>query len=193
VGAATLAFLVGQAPSRTSRAPLDGRCGKRLAELAGLSGYDELTAFFAVGNLHREYPGRRGDKGDHFDRALAREAALRFHELFGSECWDRVVLLGRNVAHAFGLAGAPYLSWLAPTTGDETARVRHGPPPRLLTRAEHYARGEWLVPDAMQHLVWPDARFAVFPHPSGVSHFWNDPRDRARAARFMRALVRDPG
>jgi hypothetical protein len=42
-------------------------------------------------------------------------------------------------------------------------------------------------------LQWFDlrgARAAVFPHPSGISHWWNDPRNVARARRFLRALLR---
>lgn len=30
---------------------------------------------------------------------------------------------------------------------------------------------------------------AVVPHPSGVSHWWNDPSNRRRAARFMRSVL----
>lgn len=30
---------------------------------------------------------------------------------------------------------------------------------------------------------------AVFPHPSGVSHWWNDPANRAEAARFLAAVL----
>jgi len=29
---------------------------------------------------------------------------------------------------------------------------------------------------------------AVLPHPSGISHWWNDPRNRRRARTFMRKL-----
>lgn len=34
------------------------------------------------------------------------------------------------------------------------------------------------------------ARVAVVPHPSGISRWWNDPRNQDTAARFFRALVR---
>jgi hypothetical protein len=33
------------------------------------------------------------------------------------------------------------------------------------------------------------AEVAVFPHPSGTSHFWNDPENVARAEAFMRGVV----
>ena len=32
---------------------------------------------------------------------------------------------------------------------------------------------------------------AVFPHPSGASHFWNAPRNRVLAAAFLRQVVRE--
>jgi hypothetical protein len=181
----TYSILVGQAPARSSRpgaCPLEGRCGERIARLAGLAGYDELTDACAVANLLGEWPGKAG-KGDEFPRELAAASALGFHRLLGEEEWDRIVLLGRNVAAAFGLAGAPYLRWLAPTTGEPSPRGRRE------RRAAWYAAGAWLVPDYLQEFVWPDARWAVLPHPSGISHWWNDPANVEAAARFLRDLV----
>jgi hypothetical protein len=32
------------------------------------------------------------------------------------------------------------------------------------------------------------ARVAVVPHPSGISHWWNDPRNRRRAGAFLRGV-----
>jgi predicted outer membrane lipoprotein len=35
-----------------------------------------------------------------------------------------------------------------------------------------------------------DRLMAVFPHPSGLNHWWNDPRATARAKAFLRRSVR---
>ncbi len=179
------AILIGQAPARSSRPgawPLEGRCGERLARLAGLSCYDELAAVFAVANLLPRWPGKEG-KGDGFPRRRAARAARRMHRVLGEEEWPRVVLLGRNVAGAFGLAGAPFLRWFEPTTGAPSPRARRRP------RAAWYEEGCWLVPEELQPLVWPDSRWAVIPHPSGVNHFFNDPRSTILASAFLRKLV----
>lgn len=45
----------------------------------------------------------------------------------------------------------------------------------------------------LDFLTWgflgPRARVAVLPHPSGVSHWWNDPENVEAAAAFLRDLV----
>lgn len=33
------------------------------------------------------------------------------------------------------------------------------------------------------------AEAAIFPHPSGINHWWNDTRNRRRAARFLRKFL----
>jgi hypothetical protein len=45
-----------------------------------------------------------------------------------------------------------------------------------------YLRWETLAGD-------PDRRVAVFPHPSGVNRWWNDPKHEVRARRFLRRLA----
>src|SRR5262249_10932860 len=47
------------------------------------------------------------------------------------------------------------------------------------------------VPRRIGYYQWTYGRWAVFPHPSGVSHYWNDPDNVRRARRFMRALVKE--
>jgi hypothetical protein len=37
----------------------------------------------------------------------------------------------------------------------------------------------------------PASLLAVAPHPSGISHWWNEPANVRRAKRFWRALARD--
>lgn len=151
--------LVGQAPARSSRPgswPLDGPCGRRLARLAGLSGYDELTAVFAVANLLPEFPGKDG-KGDRWPIVEARSRAAAMLPTLLE--FDRVLLLGRHVAEAFGVPARrkDFLEW-------------------FVLDAE---------PRAGEDVTWA----AVFPHPSGVSHWWNDPGNLAAAEGFLRRLV----
>lgn len=210
------AALVAQAPSREAHLsrddyPLRGRCGDRLAKLIGCGSFEEFSSLFVLTNLVREWPGKNG-KGDRFPAAEAREAAERVAMFLAEDSVDRVLLLGRHVAAAFGLAGAPYLTWLEPTSGEpgpgpvvhewmfaggkplprRPLSIRSDDPRRdvLAGRAECYARGLWLVPERMQFHVWPDARYAVFPHPSGVSRWWNDRKNREAAARFLGDLAR---
>jgi hypothetical protein len=83
--------------------------------------------------------------------AEAREHAERMRPWLADE-FDLVLLLGRKVAAAFGLAGVP-----------------------LLGEARHF-----------DHL---DCRWVVYPHPSGVSHFWNDAANLERARRVLRDAV----
>lgn len=92
-------LVVGEAPSRTSTAPLDGPSGRRLAALAGVP-FEELPARFELTNLLDRWPGRGSGPGAAFPRAEARAAAASM-EIEGR----RVVLLGKRVASAFGVVG----------------------------------------------------------------------------------------
>lgn len=181
--------IVAQAPSRSHNPdkdwPLQGRCGDRLARLAGLGSFEELACVFTIANLQGVWRGKDG-KGDRFERAPAREAAARVARVLAEDEVGRVLLLGRHVGEAFGLAGAPYLRWLEPTEDAWMPAASMGP-----LRADCYARGLWLVPGRMRPHVWPDALYALFPHPSGISHWWNDARNERAARRFMRELVAD--
>lgn len=155
---------------------------------------------FALTNLLPAFPGRSG-KGDDFPLEEARARAVDLHRMLGDECWDRVLLLGGDVARAMGLEAAPRLRWLAPTTGDPSPAAEHPARPgsrldrrrrddeAFYSRGACFDRGEWLVPGWAQGLLWPDARFAVMPHPSGVSRWWNAPAHVEEAGAFMRALA----
>lgn len=117
-------ILIGQAPSRRSRAetPLTGgRSGARLQELMGLSlaGYVRL---FARANLLDAWPGMAGAKGDAFPQRLARIAALDM--LDAGLLRDRLVLfVGAGTARAFRFP-APPLDW-AEHAGTLCACVPH--------------------------------------------------------------------
>lgn len=141
-------LLVGEAPGRspTLDGPLSGRCGRRLAALAGLP-YEAYLEEVERRNLLARNPGRSGPKGDAFPMREARARAWAFSR---AHVGRRVVLLGRRVAAAFGRPNAAYLAWalLAPFSG------------------------------AM-----------VFPHPSGVSLWWNDAENVLDARRALREAL----
>jgi uracil-DNA glycosylase len=164
-------LIVGQAPGRTGdpSEPLSGPgTGWRLERLAGIPEGD-LGLYAYRENLLSAYPGRNGAQGDRFPIRDARAAADRMvGGLAASKTLLdlRIILLGRNVARAFGLRALPYLRW------------KPGLYYTFLTRAEAF-------------LPYP---IAVFPHPSGVNRWWNDPENVVRAEAFLRdALdVREP-
>jgi uracil-DNA glycosylase len=172
------ALIVGEAPSRTSELPLDGRSGRRLERLAGI-GEGELSAWFALGNLlpawlgNRERrPGPHSAPGDLFDAAQAREAWRSLLEAEFLE-FDYVLLLGGRVRAVAGLSNLPWFRWAPYYAGDV--------PPHF---------GAWSEEPALRGgELEPAFELSAIPHPSGASHFWNDPANHARAERFMRRLV----
>jgi hypothetical protein len=101
-------LLIGQAPSRHGdpERPLEGRIGKLLAELAGVS-FEEYMEQTERMNLLNRWPGKAG-KGDRWDAQAARERASELKQVFSGRV---AVLLGRNVAGAFGLNALPWLTW----------------------------------------------------------------------------------
>ena len=95
-------------------------------------------------------------------RDPAAEARERAAALVPRLSGRRVLLLGSNVAGAFGFFDRPALRWQTFYHFDGETHRRVGPT-------------------------------ALLPHPSGVNLWWNDPENRGRAARFMRALAREEG
>lgn len=99
-------LMIGQAPGRADGEPCRGPAFARLAQVAGV----EEAAFFDAferTNLLSEYPGRAA-KGDLFPRRLAERAAERMAPRLRGRV---VVLMGRNVAWAFGVDDLHYLTW----------------------------------------------------------------------------------
>jgi hypothetical protein len=76
-----------------------GRSGRRLAELMGV---DDVSDVAVVINLLGRWPGRAGSKGDRFPMTAARVAARRVTLRY----WQRVFLVRRRVAEAFGVRGS---------------------------------------------------------------------------------------
>ena len=98
--------LVGQAPSRRGdpRKPLAGPNGQKIARLAGMS-YDELIACRRK-HLNTHHSGKRS-KGDAFDRA---NGYVNAGDILLDWRVERIVLLGKNVAHCFGFRDVPFLA-----------------------------------------------------------------------------------
>lgn len=95
-------LVIGEAPSKNeiTPRPLEGRVGRRLALLAGLSHDDYLSTFERLNLL--EVRQDRAPKGFTFDMEAAKKAATRL--LQGPIVPGRLVLLlGFRVAGAFGL------------------------------------------------------------------------------------------
>lgn len=98
---------VGQAPSRETdgKPPFTGKCGKFLAELMGTTQEQMLNDFTFI-NVLDKYPGKHPIKGDLFPLPEAKASARKkLEQLRGNV----VVLLGYNVAKAFGAEKFRYL------------------------------------------------------------------------------------
>jgi len=112
-------LLVGQAPGESGDGiPLSGRCGRKLCGLMKTDLDDYLEKFDRV-NVLDFFPGKNG-KGDAFPINKAREMASRIR--LGERPF--VVLLGRNVARAFGMAKMDPLTWTT-VRGTPVALVPH--------------------------------------------------------------------
>lgn len=153
--------LIGQAPSRTSD-PRRPLSGDPLAsKLAALCGLTKAEYLRAF--ERRNLLDRWPGKATKGDAWPAKEALSAAWNLGPRLRGRRAIFLGRRVAEAFGMPKrAPFLDWVA-------FRVR----PRPGNRAGHSV-GE----------------AAIFPHPSGVNLWWNDPRNVRRAARFLKGELR---
>lgn len=94
-------LIVGEAPSKNevTERPIEGRIGRRLAALAGLTLEEFLAHFDRVNLLHE-----RQDTAEHgfqFDRFAATKAARELGMTFQHD--QVILLLGKRVADAFGM------------------------------------------------------------------------------------------
>jgi hypothetical protein len=88
--------------NQRSKKPFDGDTGARLAKLAGID-FKTLSNSAVLRNLFDTYPGPSAGKDDHWDPVAARSRARRVR--FRT---PTVVLAGRRVSGAFGLADISY-------------------------------------------------------------------------------------
>ena len=200
-----LALFVGQAPGPNSQRaaaatlrrpataavqppqPLGGAAGTRLARLAGVAAPD-LWNVCHRRNLIAKYPGKKTlskiklrhrhregrdyllhqSSGDHFPLQQARDNAARMDVA----PYALVVLLGLNVARAFHLADVKLFK-----------RYRWEP--------ERGKKATPLPPSANEFNG--QTILLIFPHPSGVSHYWNTIQNRRRAQQELRRALIDTG
>ena len=111
-------LLVGPSPGHGDPThPLEGRVGAKLAFLCGISIPEYLNTFERI-NLLKDWPGKQG-KGDAFFLDEARKVAGRI-QLKGR----MAVLLGKNVAKAFGVSQLPWMTWTELREGHVAALPR---------------------------------------------------------------------
>lgn len=174
----TRPLIVGEAPGpRTDPSvPLDGRTGRRLAELAGIS-EEELRRRARIVNVLPRWPGPAG-KGSAFDpraAALPAAEAVRLHARAGS----LVLVLGWRAARALNgvLYGVHRQEYLVPERhylGDVSVQVAVVPDPMRMPGPRSRRRA---------------VRVAVVPHPSGINRWWNDPANVEAARSFLREAL----
>ena len=115
-------LLIGQAPSKSgvSAHPLEGRIGKKIADLAGIPMARYMTETDRA-NVLDHWPGR-SEKGDTFPMREARDAATKKVFMLKGR---RVIFVGKATASAFGVH-AEYLEWQqSPTLGCRFAILPH--------------------------------------------------------------------
>lgn len=113
--------IIGQAPAKTA-----GKTSRRVKELFGIE-EDDLKQRAEWINLIGEYPGpSEGGKGDAFPLYIAAEKAASL-DFTGKQ----VILLGQNVAKAFGLmTPVKYMVW-RDLNGGRAAVIPHPSPINL--------------------------------------------------------------
>lgn len=114
---------MGQAPSRNAdlkRPLIGGKSGYFLQQLCGMTLLQYVRAFETV-NLIDVWPGP-APKGDLFPPAEAKASAER-----KAASWSgrRVILLGKNVARAFGHHKTPPMTWADDPRGFRVAVMPH--------------------------------------------------------------------
>lgn len=164
-----LVLLVGQAPNSTTD-PEWPVMYREIAELAGLSYPLGYLKFFDRVNVLREYPGRDGT-GDAFPMGEARRAV---EEEIMPELWcgRYVVLLGRQVARAFGVRDD--LPWFKFEVG-----IPHPHSPMGVAYSGN-------IYGAVEGA--PCFSVAVCPHPSGRSRWWKEEKNVEEARNFFSLL-----
>lgn len=168
----------GQAPSRVGDGrAFSGPSGRRLASLMGLRDYEELRSIAHLTNIFGSpqeraraiicRPRRSGKRslGEQYELAHA-----------GDEFDEELATI-----EAFGLL----LAWMKryQDTNERIVVVACGAKVfRAFTgKRKPMFRGVRLAPGVD---IWH------FPHPSGASHYWNDPSNVDRASRFLKKLLK---
>ncbi len=162
------AILIGEAPSKTNGHdwPFSGPCAKRISSLFGVEEHEWRSKTISL-NLIDKWPGSAGLKGSKFNAAAGESAARMFTACcpWVSEPMP-VLLLGLRVARTFyGTRRVEYFG-------------RHMKLDHLATLSQ-YSR----------HDNYPTrCRVWTVPHPSGISHWWNDEDNVRTAKRFFKRI-----
>lgn len=154
-------LLIGQAPGPNTDPELPlfpvpkTSAGGRLQQLIGISRGEYLKTFDRI-NLLRDFPGKH-KRDDKFPLPPAKFAARVLRPMLSGR---EVILVGRNVANAFGLdlEFHDWMSW----------PVRR----RCIVSRDDGC-----------------CRIAIIPHPSGRNHWYNKPGNRAEASDFWAEFV----
>lgn len=157
-------LLIGEAPGKTGERIGAGPFDPSTRSgrrLADLAGVADVRDVFGAINLLNRWPGRTAH-GSAFPAGQARKQAEQLWQDLPADV--DLLLVGSRVATAFQVTAAP-LSWLGVVRPFEEVGERP-----IRGRARNVA---------------------IFPHPSPVNRYWNDPSNEVRARRFLRALVRD--
>ena len=131
--------------------------GGRLQTLMGLTRYEYLTTFERV-NLLPYFPGQR-KRDDKFPMTPAKLAARVIRPLLVER---EVILVGRNVANAFGFGDWDWHEW-----------------------------HDWKVCHSDMRVHRGAARIVVIPHPSGRNHWYNNPENTVGATSFWAEFFGD--
>jgi len=156
----TQLIIVGQAPSRIGDGrPFTGPSGNRLVKLFGLEDYEALASYARLVNIF-------GDPANRSQAILC--GRPRAH---AGDDWDRDLA----AVEGFGLL----LRWMKEPGDKLVLGCGKNVIQALTDRPPAMFKGRRMAPGLD---VWH------FPHPSGASHFWNDPENVERAGVFLRKL-----
>mmetsp|Transcript_3820 Transcript_3820/g.12183 ORF Transcript_3820/g.12183 Transcript_3820/m.12183 type:complete len:233 (+) Transcript_3820:64-762(+) len=161
-----LGLVLGQAPPGPRGSlprgwrPLAGPAEQRLAKLAGMAGPGDFWAEFDRANLLSWYPGLKARSARH-DVAKGYKLHQSDGDVFPMED-------ARRAAAAVDV-------------GDYACIIMLG---------NNVARAFGVKAGLLEAEVRGACRLVTFPHPSGVSHFWNEPANVQRAAKALKSLLR---
>lgn len=162
--------ILAQAPSirRGVSEPLRGPSERRLAALCDM----DVSAFrerWTILNLLEEHPGRR--------RVLPHHSPLAGYKRHG----------GQGDVFPYDLARARAISLAVHDRFKKIVLLGLS-----VARAYLGAHGIKCTVELFTRVrITPTCEAIVFPHPSGVSHFWNDPKCRARARKAWKEFDGD--
>lgn len=174
-------LVIGQAPPGPPETlplgyePLNGLPERRLAKLAGFRSPEEFWGVFDRVDLLGWCPGPKPRKEYHQDR-----------KVYKKHNWDG----HKFPTHLARLAAGRLLNFGGPFGGGTSLRDYSV----VVLCGRHVASAFGLK---LQNVPWAEesggVRYLVMPHPSGVSHLWNEPFFHHRAAAAFRAAVEVAG